>query len=1060
MPAIINTNMASLNAQRNLTTSQSALATSLQRLSSGLRINSSKDDAAGMAISDRMTSQIRGLNQAARNANDGISLAQTAEGALGEVGTLLQRMRELSIQSANSTNSAADRRSLQSEVNQLVQEMDRISGTTNFNGLKLLDGSFTSQQFQVGSEANQSIGVSVGAATAQLTGAYRVADSNTTGIRAATAGLNGTLDNTVVMNKATASTTAALANAIVAQTLTITDSAGATQTVSVAADTSAKVIAADINTKTGITATATNSANFKLTATEVQDGERVSFNVDLDGNSQAVAFVRDSNVGSIDAQMNTALTAAFTGNSDVTVATNAAGGVDLTSVSGANIQVNTFAVQEKSEVVMNTLTNFQKDTGMKVTISGTDLTNADANYSFDVKLSSLDGATSATHRIAYTTTGAGTGDWSVDGGATVSSTVTAAGLAAVVAGAFTPADLTALGLSNVVNTAGAVVDIRADGAQGAAGVTFTSTGVVGIAGAGTTVLTAATGTVYTSTNTLSGTAASTLENTTANAYTAKATNLVNFTITDSTSGVVDTINADMTGVNLADLTDAVALLNTAFANKQNVEVVNYTAGDSTLTFRAKNYDSILSVAGGTTTALAGINATAASLTMDAANGDTSFNNVKATTTLAVNLDTLAATFIDATNTAAADAVESLNFSGQSVAEELTQAGVASGGNTFGVKTGEVAISVKSGYSVASNVAAAAGGVFDGSLVSFGSNAGTTTAPDLTAAAGLINTAGGNNVAAQTLTIKGEVTATAVITAGSSAKAAAALVNQKSDQTGVSAVARTTATIGSLSANGTVSFTLFGANASTTPVSISAGVTTTNLNNLVTAINQKAANTGITAALDAGGSSLTLTSATGDDIKIQDFRHSAAITDSTGATDNAVTMAVTGELGSAVTLTNGGTTALTTQSDSTVVGGKLSFDSSKAFTVTSSVASTAGGLFNAAANIEQGSAQSLIANVDISSVAGANDAIAVIDGALAQINSVRADLGAIQNRFQSTVSSLTATSENITAARSRIMDADFAAETAQLTRNQILQQAGTAMLAQANQLPNNVLTLLR
>src|SRR5215471_10649509 len=123
MPQVINTNIASLNAQRNLNTSQSALATALQRLSSGLRINSAKDDAAGLAISERFTAQIRGLNQAARNANDGTSLSQTAEGALGEVGNNLQRIRELSVQAANATNSSTDRVALQNEVSQLLQEV-------------------------------------------------------------------------------------------------------------------------------------------------------------------------------------------------------------------------------------------------------------------------------------------------------------------------------------------------------------------------------------------------------------------------------------------------------------------------------------------------------------------------------------------------------------------------------------------------------------------------------------------------------------------------------------------------------------------------------------------------------------------------------------------------------------------------------------------------------------------------------------------------------------------------------------------------------------------------
>ena len=157
MAATINTNISSLTAQRNLGTSQSSLNTAIQRLSSGLRINSAKDDAAGLAISERFTSQIRGLNQAVRNANDGISLAQTAEGALKASGDILQRVRELAVQSANASNSAGDRQALQQEVGQLVAELDRISQTTEFNGQKLLDGTFGTQQFQVGANANQTI---------------------------------------------------------------------------------------------------------------------------------------------------------------------------------------------------------------------------------------------------------------------------------------------------------------------------------------------------------------------------------------------------------------------------------------------------------------------------------------------------------------------------------------------------------------------------------------------------------------------------------------------------------------------------------------------------------------------------------------------------------------------------------------------------------------------------------------------------------------------------------------------------------------------------------------
>ncbi|HEX2796019.1 MAG TPA: flagellin domain-containing protein [Immundisolibacter sp.] len=161
MPQVVNSNISALNTQRNLNRSQGDLATSLQRLSSGLRINSAKDDAAGLAISDRMTAQIRGLNQAVRNANDGISVAQVAEGALGEVTNALQRIRELAVQSANDTNSAADRTSLQAEVTQLVAEIDRIAGQTKFNGKALLDGTFTAAVFQIGAYAGENVTITI-----------------------------------------------------------------------------------------------------------------------------------------------------------------------------------------------------------------------------------------------------------------------------------------------------------------------------------------------------------------------------------------------------------------------------------------------------------------------------------------------------------------------------------------------------------------------------------------------------------------------------------------------------------------------------------------------------------------------------------------------------------------------------------------------------------------------------------------------------------------------------------------------------------------------------------
>ena len=242
MPQTINTNVASLNAQRNLNSSQSDANTALQRLSSGLRINSAKDDAAGLAISNRLTAQINGINQAIRNAGDGISVAQVAEGALSETGNILQRMRELSVQSANASNSTADRTALQAEVSQLVAEVDRIANNTAFGSSKLLNGSFTGQQFQVGANVGETIGVSISSAKASGLGRVNsLSFANFTSALAQTPGVG-------------------VDSAVAAQNLTF--NVGGTETVvAVAENATAKEIADDVSSQVGgIQASATTRA--------------------------------------------------------------------------------------------------------------------------------------------------------------------------------------------------------------------------------------------------------------------------------------------------------------------------------------------------------------------------------------------------------------------------------------------------------------------------------------------------------------------------------------------------------------------------------------------------------------------------------------------------------------------------------------------------------------------------------------------------------------------------------------------------------------------------------
>lgn len=265
MAAFINTNTASLNSQRNLSSSQTALTTSLQRLSSGLRINSAKDDAAGLAISERMTSQIRGNDQAARNANDGISLAQTAEGDLAQIGTNLQRIRELAVQSANGSNSASDRASLNNEATTLIAEIDRVASNSSFNGNKLLDGSFSGQSFQVGANntSNDRISISsISSAKASSLGvgsgsSYATTKAGSGAVTAAALGagdlvINGynvgasSSDGVSFANgNASGIAKAAAINAVASQS-GVTATVGATSVAGTAVTTSASIAAGDI----------------------------------------------------------------------------------------------------------------------------------------------------------------------------------------------------------------------------------------------------------------------------------------------------------------------------------------------------------------------------------------------------------------------------------------------------------------------------------------------------------------------------------------------------------------------------------------------------------------------------------------------------------------------------------------------------------------------------------------------------------------------------------------------------------------------------------------------
>lgn len=370
MAQTINTNLASLNAQRNLNKSQGGLATSLQRLSSGLRINSAKDDAAGLAISNKFTSQIRGLNQAARNANDGISIAQTAEGALEETTNAMQRIRELAIQSANGSNGATERAALQKEASQLISEVNRIADTTAFGGRKLLDGSFGSSSFQVGSASFETIAVSVGSFRANQIG------NNTQELQSVTA-------NTGFGQPTAAAATTAAANAVTG-TLTInspsTPSAG---TVITLTGLSAKGAEDAINaqsTTTGVTADGRTVASFSTAAAGT-----VSFNL-TGSNSSAVtisAAVTTSDYTSLASAINNQ-----SGQTGISAAVEN-GVLKLTSERGDDIKIEAF--NHSVATTTATVTGYSYDGATASTGGTATLTQGGTNstrVTGDVKLNS------------------------------------------------------------------------------------------------------------------------------------------------------------------------------------------------------------------------------------------------------------------------------------------------------------------------------------------------------------------------------------------------------------------------------------------------------------------------------------------------------------------------------------------------------------------------------------------------------------------------------------------------------------------------------------------------
>ena len=997
MPQVINSNLAALNAQRNLNKSQGGLNNSLQRLSSGMRINSAKDDAAGLAIANRFTSQIRGLDQAVRNANDAISLTQTAEGAMEEGTNILQRIRELSVQSANSTNSAQDRLSLQSEVNQLVSEMDRIAETTTFNGLKLLDGSFSAQSFQVGANANQTVNVTVGAADTESLGIQKLESSNNVkGIEMATGGQGADVSGTGLNTDTGGATAAALATAAVAtQIVTITDASGSSN-VGLNAGDSAAEIATKLDGQTGITVTASENVMTIDTGpgtSNISNGDTIAFSLVSDEGADAVNFVRDTTTY---AALEDQFAAVLTGLQGDLVVTTSANELTVTSASGSNLAIDGLTVTKDAEATL-TLPALTND----VVGANLDFLNTDYSAGDVITMDINDGVTVT--NFSYTVQGA---DILTDGAFNIA---LAGAIDAQSTAGFGAADGT--GSVDITTVAGSSVNqISISNFQVVDGGAIQQVVTVGL-----------TASVANETEDVTGGAA--VAALTGNAGVSAVSFASDDTLEFSLNGTDILLDFSVDGGTILDKTDAAAV-GAALATQLD-NVVNYSAaadGAGVITITPADYNANgLDIAETSNagyldtdtftyeiTDLGGVNA------ILAGGEDTTL------TTTVGGGDTITASFAAGTMDVNNVTLDSSDIANDSM---LSVAGLS--------------VTLDSGYSLQSNVGVSAGGVL---------NAVANTDVTLTAGqVGSANIAAGNNTVTQVLTITGTGSMTVEVDVDQTAKEIVANINQESDLTGVTASATTSATLSNLSEDGVVSMTLNNKD-------ISADVTTGDLSALLESINAVSSQTGVVAELSHDNASMVLTDSTGTDIDIENFNTSTA------TTLNSVSIDVLGSEGTAaVAVTAGGTS----DQDSTVVGGNIEFKSvAGPFTVSSDKDADSGGLFIGDAADLQASEKQTVASIDISTADGAQRAIDITTGALASIDANRADLGAIQNRMLSTVSNLSATSENLSAARSRIQDTDFAKETTELTKNQILMQAGMSILAQAKGLPQQVLSLLQ
>ncbi|WP_370293029.1 flagellin [Thalassolituus sp.] len=1181
MPQIINTNIASLNAQRNLDKSQSSNQQALQRLSSGLRINSAKDDAAGLAISTRFTSQIKGLNVAVRNAGDGIALAQTAEGALGSINESLQRIRELAVQSANATNSDVDREALQAEVDQLVSEISRTADETDFNGRKLLDGSF-SATFQVGANAGQTVDISIGELTADKLGSSSQSGLSARGTDQSLGNgdliINGVAVQASRAEDDTSSTSNNAASAIskVAAINRVSDQTGVTamvnENVAAGSEMSAesgtgsfKLNGVEISFATTTDAAQTRAAISQAinavadqTGVSATDTEASSTGVNLTAEDGRNIQISDVSFTGTDFAAATGLAAAGTYEGGYTLIAD--GDQKQIEISGGNGTGRgdlanaglTAGSYDRAEAV--SVSTKVADTTQASTVSGGSLSNAIARTDSGGTLMSTN-AGSITNLASTTAT-------NLDLAADVTTVVDVGGTEFSLTDGTgdTVAELaTALDAAATTATVGGSVNFYEQ-------VDFDITAVATAAGGGTMTFAGqninlldsatattedqlvnimnqinttsfagavgATGSVVAELNEARDTLSIRVKNeggasitATTDAATSQVTASLdgsggNVTIANTTAFTIGgNLGYEATGTDSVDVTYVTAGTQlTAAAGTFSSSSVGTAALTTTseVDISARIGDSAVTVAG--SPLAAGSSVAEAAAAVDAISGVSAWEEINLTLddlnlesgdTLSIGGVNVGISPDDAGNVNLASLVDDINgtnFSGSNfdVSASLNDAGDAVSltirnysGATLTMESENsdgrgVSLSAPAGF-VGEQAQSLSGELKfvsdDGQDVSVTLSdpttggelfAGNVSSSDFTGVNGLedgdllINgvTIGAADVGADTASATVSSDGARILSSekSQSAIAVAAAINEVADETGVTATVNPTEVVGGDGTNVDITKFSEGDQAGIYINGVEVGTVTLQTDgggaidsdrartDALNLINQNAGKTGVTAV--DNGVSLTLTAADGRNVSI-------AIDDKSGA-DASIGAIMGLDAGvdgigestfGAASVTGAPTSAEASTYETTY--GTVKLSSAKEFTLEGGANgnSELSALGLATGTYGGGEDGQFLADIDISTFEGAQAAITAIDNAIGQVASQRADLGAIQNRLESTVSNLQVTSENLNAANSRIQDADFAAETAELSRTQVLQQAGISVLAQANAAGQQVLSLL-